>query len=830
MMTGSVGMIGLPGALARADEAAGSADGTAGDESGLVPSPQDRRERPGCLDIEWGDGTGLIWMEGESLFYENPRNRFIRFRKTFDLDAAPTAAEWRLFTDTHYIAWLNGAEVGRGPGRSDRTWAYYDPYDVADRLVPGRNTLSVLVLFQGFGTGGRQSIMQALLSCLKMDFDGADARFVVSDESWRASPAEEFVRPSPRLHATLGCAEVQDLRLADAGWEGTDYDDSSWVRSAYVKGGLMNTPWYHFVPEPLPHRVLTDLPFPAAVTVAEVELALPTVSELGAVRPKPGAELSANLPVRVGGGDAPEMAALDLGRSECGYFSMDVSGPAGAVIDVVCGELTVEGIVPKPAAARVHTSRFVLAGGRDVVRVRFNWLAFRIAQLWVWSPEPVTIHSATLERMALPLGAGGHFRCDDEMLNRLDGICEHTLRLCSQDGILDSSSREQQQWIGDGRFTAVTLHHRFDVAVLHRRLIEQIGQGLDWLGAMVPRYPTGNVNVSPLPLYHLQWVLAFGDYEWFTGDRTLLPAWLPHIRQVLRWFTAFEREDGLLTDVPHWMYIDLGERTPGRTPDTGSINTTLNLYYLAALRYAHGVFAEDAALAADLERRAVRLAHSIREVLWDEEVGAYRDCLLEDGTFGTLSEIPNANALIHLEEVGSVRAKQLIESIFVTRTGDPIWSSPFMMNVNLEGLAKHGRADLVFPMLAKRYPEQIESGNTWEQWSASHWEGDVPYCHSLSHAWGAGPLAFFVNTVVGIRLTQAGWAEVLVEPTPGPLKRAEASVETGRGRIYAAWKVVGGGIELDVELPPGMVGRCRLPGGESVTMPAGGGRFRGPLA
>lgn len=187
--------------------------------------------------------------------------------------------------------------------------------------------------------------------------------------------------------------------------------------------------------------------------------------------------------------------------------------------------MLIDGQIPKPGTARAHTTRFVLREGRQTLRGEFNWIAFRYAQLWIWSPGPLDIHDAVLQSLSLPLGPAGHFRCNDDFLNRLDGICEHTLRLCAQDGIVDSSSREQQQWIGDGRFTAITLHHRFAVGVLHRRMIEQIGQGIDWLGTMVPRFPSGNMNVSPIPLYCLQWVLAFKDYQLLTGDNSLLNDW-----------------------------------------------------------------------------------------------------------------------------------------------------------------------------------------------------------------------------------------------------------------------------------------------------------------
>ncbi|MBM4153729.1 MAG: alpha-L-rhamnosidase [Lentisphaerae bacterium] len=810
-------------------EAAGAADGvSAAGAPGAIP---EGRKRPACLDLAWAKGTGLIWMAGECVFFENPRNRFMRFRRAFDVAAPPRRAELRLFADTHYIAWLNGVEVGRGPGRSDTTWALFDTYDVAALLKPGRNVLAVLALFHGFGTGGRRSVMQALLAHLEMESADGKRSHVVSDRSWKASPADEFVRPSPRLHATLGCAEVQDLRRADEGWHLPGHDDAAWAASDYTKPSLTNTPWYHFAPEPLPARTLTDHPFPRAVRSIDVAMPLPPVDELGSVRPAAPGGTESVFPVRVDGGAAARVVTLDLGRTEAGYLAIDVTGPAGAVIDVLCTELLVDGRVPIPGNARVHTNRFILRDGRQTLRTAFNWIAFRFAQLWIWTPGPLEIRDATLRRLELPMGPAGHFRCSDDFLNRLDGICEHTLRLCSQDGILDSSSREQQQWIGDGRFTAVTLQHRFNAAVLHRRLIDQVGQGIDWAGSMVPRFPTGNVNVSPIPLYALQWVLAFGDYGRFTGDTSLVAEWRTQIPHVLRWFTAFERADGLLERVPHWMYIDLGEAHPGRIPSVGAVNTTLNLYYLAALRFASAALGASDPATAGLAARATRLEAAIRAVLWDDAAGAYRDSLEAAGRFGTLSEGANANALVHLEAPGSPRAVRIIESVFAKPQGDPIRASPFMMNAVFEALGRHGRADLVFPMLKARYAEQVESGTTWEHWKSHSRGGDkVPNGHSLSHAWGAGALAFFLRDVAGLQPAAPGWRAVRVAPQPGPLTRAEASIETVAGRVFAAWTIESGVFRLRVELPPGIGGVARLPDGTEAAVPPGGGEFRCPMA
>lgn len=847
--------------------AGGSASPDAGASARALPGA--RRRRPECLDIAWTRGTGLIWMAGESLFYENPRNRFMRFRRTFSVSEPLTSAELRLFADTQYIAWLNGVEIGRGPGRSDPTWALYDTYEVARHLRPGENTLAVLVLFQGYGTGGRQSIMQVLLAHLAMMGASGRRTAVVSDRSWRASPAAEFERATPRLHATLCCAEVQDRRLADEGWQRPGYDDSGWAATEAVKPSLDSTPWYHFAPEPLPQRTLTERPLvlSRAPALGDVALPPPAVPDLGGVRPpvpslapsmaevrspesgaasraeasaassgpataSGAAVASPAFPLRIGPSANrahARVVTLELTRVECGFLVVDVEGPAGATIDVLSGEMLVGGRLPRPGSARVHASRYVLRAGRQRLEAAFNWIAFRVAQLWIWSDAPLTLHGVALRHLELPLGEAGRFACSEPFLNRLDAACEHTLRLCAQDGIVDSSSREQQQWIGDGRFTAITLQHRFQAGVLHRRLIEQVGQGVDWLGSLVPRFPTGNLNVAPIPLYSLQWVLAFRDYAWFTGDTRLAGDWLPLLLHVLRWFTAFERADGLLERVPHWMYIDLGEGSGhGRVPQVGVVNTTLNLHYLAGLRYAAELLAPlDAAAARDFEARAGLLERALRAALWDAAAGAYRDCLNAGDKPGTFSEGCNAHALVHLEEPGSERAARIVASVFAKPQAlRPIHASPFTMNAVFAALGRHRRADLVLPLLRTRYAEQVETGTMWEFWYA-HGKGadGIPVGHSMSHAWGAGALAFFVNAIAGIAPASPGWASVRIAPQTAGLAHAEASVPTPRGFVRSAWRIEAGRFRLSVELPRGVGGACLLPDGSEHPLLEGGGTF-----
>jgi alpha-L-rhamnosidase len=74
-----------------------------------------------------------------------------------------------------------------------------------------------------------------------------------------------------------------------------------------------------------------------------------------------------------------------------------------------------------------------------------------------------------------------------------------------------------------------------------------------------------------------------------------------------------------------------------------------------------------------------------------------------------------------------------------------------------------------------------------------------PFGKSLCHAWGAGPAAIPPAEILGVRPTEDGWAELTVEPRPGPLAWVTATVPRPTGRIEI--EVRGG--QLTVVVPRG---------------------------
>lgn len=117
-----------------------------------------------------------------------------------------------------------------------------------------------------------------------------------------------------------------------------------------------------------------------------------------------------------------------------------------------------------------------------------------------------------------PLNNMSTFKTENSNLQRIWDISTHTLKLCIQDGFLDSPSREQQQWMGDSRFQAIMNYYSGDCK-MHEKLLLQIAQAQDFEGMTCSRYPDANHNLPPIPSYCLQWISSFGNYYVFTKKR-----------------------------------------------------------------------------------------------------------------------------------------------------------------------------------------------------------------------------------------------------------------------------------------------------------------------
>lgn len=777
------------------------------EQTRVQPRFQRRRPETG----EWGADTGLIWFPAEvETHYEHPQQSYCQFRKSFELPEGGTySGSLRIFADSRYIVYVNGKYAGRGPCRSDPRWQYVDELPVADLVRPGSNCIAVLVLYYGYGTGQSIDRIPALLAELNVSVSGGETIRVGTDSTWRCRKSDAYDPHSPRVNGCQGPIELYDARREPEGWYLPGAATEGWERAK--RRDFRLSPFWNLLPRPIPlleEKELEAIRLTSRGRLPQIaapggRMHLALMAETKGIRLDEA--IPADNPRDVWSGPSPsgragaeaeaEVLTYDFGRIEPGYLQLDITGTAGTVVDVAYAEELWEGRALLNGNNNRSLDRFILTEGRRRLEVSFGWKACRYVQLRIRHADlrPVCVHRVGLRTRRYPVAQPAAFACSDRTLQRIWDMSAHTMRICMQDAFVDSPSREQQQWMGDGRWQALYQTVYSGDGKLHRKLLEQIGQSQDWQGMTAQRYPDGHHNYPPIPSFCLHWVSSFGEYLDAYGDDGLLAEWWPNIVQALRWFSGFENEAGLLADVPYWAYLDAGEAPLGRWPDVerGGIVTSLNLLYLEALRRA-AAYAErvvDREAQAYCVQASERLAEGIQRTLWLPEAGVYADCSVNGVRSAVYSESANALALAVLHDAEEERSRQIYAAVFAPEAaGRAVQASPFFMQVVYRALAKLGREERMLELVRQRYGPMVDAGATtvWEWWGLFYpdkMSGDVRYS-SACHAWGSMPVYMFLHAILGVRLLQPGhWAVELAPRLLGGLDWAEGAVPTAGGML-----------------------------------------------
>lgn len=79
------------------------------------------------------------------------------------------------------------------------------------------------------------------------------------------------------------------------------------------------------------------------------------------------------------------------------------------------------------------------------------------------------------------------------------------------------------------------------------------------------------------------------------------------------------------------------------------------------------------------------------------------------------------------------------------------------------------------------------------------------YPRSECHAWGALALYELPSVILGVRPAAPGYAKVKIAPVPGYLTWAKGEAVTPKGMVAVAWKKDGDQLQVEYQLPEGLV-------------------------
>lgn len=154
-----------------------------------------------------------IWRRQEDY---HTYNQTILARKAFRLGADVREAKMIITADSFYRLCINGVWVNDGPCRSWPEHFQYDEIDAAAYLRKGDNMIEVVARYFGCGDFHRIPRQAGLLVQLEAKLAGGKSVTVISDKTWQAADAPQWVPQTAKVSIQQEPQELYDARLEGA--------------------------------------------------------------------------------------------------------------------------------------------------------------------------------------------------------------------------------------------------------------------------------------------------------------------------------------------------------------------------------------------------------------------------------------------------------------------------------------------------------------------------------------------------------------------------------------------------------------------------------------
>lgn len=752
-----------------------------------------------------------IWPQGSD---GRVSNEVVLFRHSFELAPGVRSSTLHVFACSNYRLWINGELMGDGPCPSASHHSYVDAYEL-EPFSGKKVTIAVLVR-----TGKLHS---DLMGGLMVEVRDENQEIVaISDKHWRGR-VEEAWRPQTYFMGMNKLAPFQehlDGRQLQDNWMMPEYDDSTWAEVNFVRGrkrpGAL-TPWTHLLPRPIaPFERQTF--YPQRIEIKETCIWLKNRMEgndatVEATQPGSQEEIGERISNPEGlleedgecilscspvtpsdpAWDGVRDPAITLGFEEelTAFIEVELTAPAGAVLYIASAERLVDGRIQSMIEGR-FCEKYTCREGRQTFR-SLSWRAFRYLRLRLSeSGEEVKIHALRAIRVRTPFPRESTFKAP-EKTQAIDELCRRTIRLCCVDGIFDTPWREAAQWLGDVACVSVpALHWVYGDTQLSGKFLVQAGLN------SLPNGLLSNLSncqpqegYSAIPDYSLWWIYALREHYHYSGEEAWYRMSYPEVLRIMRWHLNYLDEEGFLTDISQWVFIDWADLTK-----LGCLST-----YNAIFVMACDVAAEMAEFNGDQKTRDefVGFARNIRENyanrFWDEERGLVVDAWDQGEKSEKVSEHGNVSALL-FNCLSAEQEERLIEMAYGQDQREGwVECQPFFARIILEALDAHGRRDLALKVIEDRWGLRFRDRG-WdtclEEWYMNGSFRDGPWSgfkRTTSHAWSAGASEFLTRRLAGVKLLEPGGRKVTVHPYEGdfsyeiriPLMNGDVKVDYSPG-------------------------------------------------
>ena len=736
------------------------------------------------------------------------------FRKTVELGELPKQFVVHVSADNRFVLFVNGARVGEGPASSDLPHWKYETFDLRPFLKQGSNLIAATVwnfgtlapvaqmfsragfLLQGDtpveeiantdGTWGvdieegHQVSRTDFMGLLKVYYAGSPGEIIDGrkyDWDWnKPSP----VVPPDSVYVTSG---TRPLRVAKAASIGPGAArPSSDTRTAWM-----------LQPDALPAMEFTDMPIGRVVSMTG------TQAEVG---PENGFHVPAHQKASV---------LLDAGALTTAYPEVTVSGGSGAQIRLTYAEALVDDQGQKGNRNEYRGRHilgvyddFIADGGKNRAFSPLIWRTWRYLQVDITTlDQELSLDGLRAHFTAYPFQEQARFASSDADLAKIWEVSWRTARLCAHDTYMDTPYYERLQYVGDTRIQALISYVMSGDDRLARQAIDAIDNSRIVDGITTSRYPSQLPQI--IPTFSLMWVGMVRDFSMYRDDDAFVRSHLAGTRTVLEWFMARQRADGLIGKLPWWPFVDWTADFKDGVPPDGREggSAAITLQFIEALRDAADLEARlgDPARAAVYSAHAEKAVDAIRKLCWDEKSGLVAD------TPGRSHFSQHANALaIWLDVIPRDLHQTVMRKILDADPGSGRANPTKMSEASYYFRFYLARA-LEHAGIADEYLATLAPWRRMLQLGLTTWAETPEPTRSDSHAWSAHPNYDLLRLVAGIRPAAPGFAEMVIEPHLGELRKLAAEMPVPKGIVRVSYVVESRGTTATITAPEGLPGK-----------------------
>lgn len=644
----------------------------------------------------------------------------------------------------HYCFYINGFHA-TGPVRSTDSRIFYDSYDLTDVLQKGENFLTLELHYPG----SSYRTVPAGIPAFTAAFEGAE------HTAWHYAPDLRH-KKSFEFTFQLGKCENRDDR------------EENFTFTEAEKA--VNPNKVELLPRPIPPLTCDKYPFEklckcgflpefspddddfARRLAEEVQFTAPEAFKEGIVAPPPP-------------GYHGTFLIFDLEREFYGKVEIELETQNTIIVDRSYAEMLTFSRVKsryafgkwRPKARHAGDSyrfadRRILPPGKHTVSVNFSDRGGRFLEIALRNhTREVKINRVTAVDRIYPVH-GSFFKCDDPFFNRLDAMCDHTVRHCAADTFVDCPWREQAFWIND---LEVAARYYFllsaDPALIEHILLVALDgrKKYHWMPAV---YPAG--DSMPFLSIPAIWVIVLYDLYLHCGKSPFIEKMVPVAMDLLNDYKEFTDETGLVPEHPAWWnFIDLAY--VNSKADLKGHTAVLNALIAAAWRCVARMGDVEEA-----ERNAASVCDAMKKHLWNDSLKMFRDSDVPRHGFDLYSSHPAAILLCY------DLMPELSEALTAQLYGEGVLQpEPYYQRFTIEAALKTGQLEKCDKEIRRIWGKMVDSD------SPTVWElaqfGPLPdsnTANSCCHAFSAAPMWYCRRVLAGIRPVAPGYKEFTCQP------------------------------------------------------------------